>query len=138
MTIVWEAVIVHHGNVQRQLPLAALVIPSSSMPIGPPECPMWVRNFELVNFLSFSVLIFCFSLYGCFPFNCEYVCSTRCVRIVEFLFRTFIGSSPKFSEKVSMSMPVETNQWRSTIGRFRSSVLSLSLCKAVRPYSFLF
>ena len=38
-----------------------------------------------------------------------------------------------------MTMPVETNQWRATIGCLSSSVLSLfSLCKAVRLHSILF
>ena len=90
MAIVWETVIDHHGNFQRQFPLAALAIPSSLMPLGPPECTTWARNFWLFfYFSSSSVIIFCSSPCGCFSFNGEYVCSTRCVRIVEILFRTF-------------------------------------------------
>ena len=30
------------------------------MPLGPTECPIWVRNFGLFNFSSLSVIIVCF------------------------------------------------------------------------------
>ena len=58
MTIVWEVVNDYYENVQRHLPLASIVIPASSMLLGPPECPIWIRNFALSNFLLLSVIIF--------------------------------------------------------------------------------